>query len=141
RGVAVGAVRHRPGSREVQALLVARDARGSEGDCRSARVRAGRADRVRAVHARDVRADPPLDEHVGPVHARAGAAGSRLRGGGAGLVTEPRVVDLRNGLSQEFLAGLQGSERVLLATKSVDTAVFGYWIDDELTIGLISSAV
>jgi len=56
-------------------------------------------------------------------------------------MSDPPVVDLRGGLTQEFFSGLRQAERVLLAVKGVHTAVLGYWIGDELSVGLIASAV
>jgi hypothetical protein len=56
-------------------------------------------------------------------------------------VAEPLVVDLRGGLTPQVLDALRQADRVVLASKSVYTAVLGYWVSDELTIGLISSAV
>jgi hypothetical protein len=55
-------------------------------------------------------------------------------------MTEPRVVDVRDGLSEEVLDGLRQATRVLVALKSPLTAVLGYWRDDELTIALIKNS-
>jgi len=55
-------------------------------------------------------------------------------------MSEPRVVDVRGGLSEEVLDGLRRATRVLLALKGPLTAGLGYWVDDELTIALIRNS-
>src|SRR5262249_37769141 len=52
----------------------------------------------------------------------------------------PRVVDIRSGLTEEVIDGLQRATRVILAVKNPKTAVLGYWLDDELTIALIKGS-
>jgi hypothetical protein len=56
-------------------------------------------------------------------------------------MAEPRVVDVRDGLTAEVLDGLRRADRVVLAVKGADTAVLGYWIGEELGMALIASAV
>jgi hypothetical protein len=55
-------------------------------------------------------------------------------------VSDPRVVDIRSGLTEEVLDGLRRADRVVLAVKTSQTAALGYWVGDELTIAVLASA-
>lgn len=52
----------------------------------------------------------------------------------------PNVVDCRDGLTAEVLAGLRAAQRASLAVKGPTTAALGYWVDDELTVALVHCA-
>ena len=58
-------------------------------------------------------------------------------------MAEPRVIDLRNGVTQEVLDDLRRARRVVLMPKGVRTAALGYWVEDDgqeqLRIALIGS--
>jgi hypothetical protein len=56
---------------------------------------------------------------------------------------EPRVVDLRHGLTQAVLDDLRGARRVVLMPKGNHTAALGYWVEEhgeeQLRIALFGS--
>ena len=54
-------------------------------------------------------------------------------------MAEPRVYDIRHGLTPEVLDGLRQAQRVSLAGKDSRTAVLGFWIGEELSVALIDS--
>jgi len=52
---------------------------------------------------------------------------------------EPRVHDIRRGLTPEVLDSLRRAQRVSLAVKDMRTAVLGFWMGEELSVALIDS--
>jgi hypothetical protein len=56
-------------------------------------------------------------------------------------MAEPEVVDLRPGLTAEFLEGMRRADRVVIAAKGLNTGALGYWLDEHLTIGVLECAI
>jgi hypothetical protein len=54
-------------------------------------------------------------------------------------MAQPRIYDVRRGLTADLLLGLRRADRASLAVKDDRTAAFGFWVGDELGVALIES--
>jgi hypothetical protein len=54
-------------------------------------------------------------------------------------VPEPRVLDVRRGLTEEVLDHLRRARRVVLVPKGNRTAALGYWLDEQLHVAIFNS--
>ena len=50
---------------------------------------------------------------------------------------EPRLLDVRAGLTEEALDGLRAAQRVSVAVKDARTAAIAFWVNDQLSIALV----